>query len=134
LGPGDAGFGGYVKTYKPFFVGVRRFMAREKTRDSVVVRFRMVERGVRVPQQGDPVLSLKGRVIGKVTSCSVDSDGRLLGQAYIKVDHAQVGTTIALFQTARVWASKPRDELNVGDRVQLHDRGLVLSRFPERKR
>jgi glycine hydroxymethyltransferase len=130
LGPGDAGFAGYVKTYKPFFVGRQRFMAREKERDSVVARFRMVERGVRVPQQGDPVVSLKGRVIGKVTSCSIDSEGHLVGQAYIKVDHAQPGTTIALFQTTRVWASKPRDALEVDDRVQLHDRGVVLSRFP----
>jgi glycine hydroxymethyltransferase len=130
LGPGDANFAGYVKAYKPFFVGRRSFMAHEKERDSVVVRFRMVERGVRVPQQGDPVVSLKGRVIGQVTSCSIDTKGHLVGQAYIKTDHAQPGTTIALFQTARVWASKPRDALNVGDQIQLHDRGVILSRFP----
>jgi glycine hydroxymethyltransferase len=132
LGPGDAGFGGYVKTYKPFFVGRRSFMESEQERDSVVARFRMVERGVRVPQQGDPVVSLKGRVIGKVTSCSTDTEGHLVGQAYVKADHAQPDTIIALFQTARVWASKPRDALEVGDRIQLHDRGVILSRFMKR--
>ncbi len=132
LGPGDAGFAGYVKTYKPFFVGRRSFMEKEKTRDSVLARFRMVERGVRVPQQGDPVVSLKGRVTGKVTSCSTDTEGHLVGQAYIKADHAEPGTIIALFQTARVWASKPRNALEVGDRVQLHDRGVILSRFMKR--
>jgi glycine hydroxymethyltransferase len=132
LTPGDAGFAGYVKTYKPFFVGRRRYLAYERERDSVVARFRMVERGVRVPQQGDPVVSLKGRVIGKVTSCSIDSEGRLVGQAYIKSDHAEPGTTIALFQTTRAWSGKPRDALEIGDTVQLHDRGVILSRFPNR--
>ncbi len=129
LSPGDAGFGGYVKTYKPFFIGRRAYMAREKRRDSVVARFRMIERGVRVPQQGDPVVSLKGRVVGKVTSCSTDTGGHLVGQAYLKLDHAGPGTTIAVFQTARAWFSKPRDELEVGDQVQLHDRAVILERF-----
>jgi glycine hydroxymethyltransferase len=131
LSPGDAGFAGYVKTYKPFFVGRRRYMAREKERDSIVVRFRMVERGVRVPQQGDPVVSLRGRVIGKVTSCSIDTEGHLVGQAYIKANYAQPGTTVALFQTTRAWAGKARDALEIGDSVQLHDRAVVLPRFPK---
>jgi glycine hydroxymethyltransferase len=129
LNPGDAGFAGYVKTYKPFFVGRSRYMAREKERASVVARFRMVERGVRVPQQGDPVVSLKGRVIGKVTSCSIDTHGHLVGQTYIKADHAAPDTIVALFQTTRAWSAKPRDALKVGDSVQLHDRAVILSRF-----
>ncbi len=129
LNPGDAGFAGYVKTYKPFFVGRRRYMSREKERDSVVARFRMVERGVRVPQQGDPVVSLRGRVIGKVTSCSIDTEGHLVGQAYIKGDHAAPDTTVALFQTTHAWAGKPRDALRIGDTVQLHDRAVILRRF-----
>jgi glycine hydroxymethyltransferase len=134
LGPGDAGFAGYVKTYKPFFVGRRSYMAGEQNRDSVVARFRMVERGVRVPQQGDPVVSLRGRVVGKVTSCSVDTDGHLVGQVYIKRNQAEPGTTIAVFQTTRAWSSKPRHELKIGESVQLHDRAVILSRFPELKR
>ncbi|MBU0496096.1 MAG: glycine cleavage system aminomethyltransferase GcvT [Chloroflexi bacterium] len=129
LGPGDAGFADYVKVYKPFFVGRRRYMADEQKRAGVVARFRMVERGVRVPQQGDPVLSLNGRVVGKVTSCSTDGEGRLVGQVYIKQDQAAPGTPLAVFQTARVWASKPRDQLTIGDRVQLHDRAEIVSRF-----
>jgi glycine hydroxymethyltransferase len=133
LGPGEAGFGGYVKTHQPFFVGRGRYMAREQKRDSVVARFRMVERGVRVPKQGDPVVSLKGHVIGKVTSCSIDTEGHLVGQAFIKRAHAEPDTPIAVFQTTRVWASKPRDALDVGDQVQLHDRGVILSRFRKRR-
>jgi glycine hydroxymethyltransferase len=133
LGPGEAGFGGYVKIHQPFFVGRRRFMARERERDSVVARFRMLERGVRVPKQGDPVVSLKGHVIGHVTSCSIDTQGHLVGQAYIKETHAEPDTPIAVFQTTRAWASKPRDALAVGDQVQLHDRGVILSRFRKRR-
>jgi glycine hydroxymethyltransferase len=133
LGPGDAGFASYVKTYKPFFVGRRRYIAHERQRDSVVARFRMVERGVRVPQQGDPAVSLKGRVVGKVTSCSIDTEGHLVGQAYIEADHAAPGTSIAVFQATGAWTGKPRDALQVGDRVQLHDRAVILSRFMERQ-
>jgi hypothetical protein len=87
---------------------------------------------VRVPQQGDPVVSLKGRVIGKVTSCSLDIDGHLVGQAYIKSRHTQSGTAIALFQTTRAWSGKARDDLKIDDQVQLHDRGVILSRFRRR--
>jgi len=133
LGPGHAGFDSYVKTYKPFFVGRRRYMADERRRGSVVARFRMVERGIRVPQQGDPVVSLKGRVVGKVTSCSIDTEGHLIGQVYIKTDHSRPGTPIAVFQTTHAWTSKPRDALNVDDRVQLHDRAVILSRFMARR-
>ncbi len=132
LTPGDAGFGSYVKTYKPFFVGRQRYMRREQERDSVVARFRMVERGVRVPQPGDPVVSLRGRVSGKVTSCSIDTDGHLVGQVYIKRKYAKPDTIIAVFQHTHSWAGKRRDELDIGDRVQLHDRAMILSRFMRR--
>jgi len=133
LGPGDAGFASYVKTYKPFFVGRRRYIADEQQRGGVVARFRMVERGVRVPQQGDPVVNLKGRVVGKITSCSIDTEGHLVGQVYIKTNHAEPDTPIAVFQTTRTWFSKPRHALNVDDRVQLHDRAVILSRFMKRQ-
>jgi glycine hydroxymethyltransferase len=133
LGPGEAGFASYVKTYKPFFVGWRAYIAKAQKQDSVVARFRMVERGVRVPQQGDPVVSLKGRVVGKITSCSIDTEGQLVGQVYLKRNHAQPGTTIAVFQSTQAWSSKPRHELEIGERVQLHDRAVILSRFMKRK-
>jgi glycine hydroxymethyltransferase len=133
LGPGDAGFASYVKTYKPFFIGRRRYVADDRRRGGVVARFRMVERGVRVPQQDDPVVSLKGRVVGKVTSCSVDSEGHLVGQVYIKIDHAEPGIPIAVFQTTAAWTDKPRHTLSVGDRVQLHDRAVILERFMKRR-
>ena len=133
LGPGDAGFGSYVKTYKPFFVGRRPYIDKERKRDSVVARFRMVERGVRVPQPDDPVVSLKGRVAGKITSCSIDTEGHLVGQVYIRRKYAVPDTIIAVFQHTHAWAGKSREQLEVGDRVQLHDRAVILSRFMKRQ-
>ena len=52
----EAGFGSYVKIYKPWFIGREAFMAREKTRKGVVARFRFTEKGVRMAHHGDPVL------------------------------------------------------------------------------
>jgi len=54
LNPADAGFGSYVKLWKPFFVGKHAFMTHERDRDAVVTRFRMDSKGVRAPHPGDP--------------------------------------------------------------------------------
>ena len=129
LGPGDADYSSYVKTHKPFFIGRQAFIDHETKRNSVVIRFRMIERGVRVPKQGDPLVSLKGRVIGLVTSCSIDREGHLVGQAYVKKAYAEPEMIMAVFQTTRSWSGKPKSALKVGDRVQLHDRAVVLGRF-----
>ena len=86
LKPGDAGMGGYAKAWKPFFVGKRPYEAYENERDSEVTRFRLNRKGARPPRQGDPVVDERGRIIGIVTSCTPDSDGFQLGQAYLKQD------------------------------------------------
>jgi len=52
-----------------------------------------------------------------------------VGQVYIKTDHAKSDTPVAVFQTSRAWASKPRQALRIGDQVQLHDRAVILGRF-----
>ncbi|HEX3053711.1 MAG TPA: glycine cleavage system aminomethyltransferase GcvT, partial [Aggregatilineaceae bacterium] len=98
--PADAGFGSYVKLWKPFFVGKAAFAARELERDAVVTRFRMDSKGVRAPHSGDPLLDAKGRVVGVVTSCSIDSEGYSLGQAYIKLSHADEGTPLWVYAGA----------------------------------
>ena len=77
LGVAEAGFGSYVKTYKPWFIGRKAFIDQEANRTGVVVRFRFTEKGVRMAHHGDPVLDKKGKVIGVVTSCAVDSEGYL---------------------------------------------------------
>jgi len=77
----------------------------------------------------DPVLDEKGRVIGFVTSCAIDKDGLLTGQAYIDTKYAAEGTRIQIYQGAPSQASKAPAELNTGDRVTLPTQALVESRF-----
>ncbi len=132
LNPADAGFGAYVKLWKPFFVGKAAFIAKEAQRRAEIVRFRMEQKGVRPPHPGDPVLDRKGRVIGFVTSCSLDSDGYQLGQAYINEEYTAEGAPIAVFcGAARAKAADP-SRLATGDKYTLPEPAVVLSRFPKR--
>jgi glycine hydroxymethyltransferase len=135
LNPADAGFASYVKTWKPFFIGRDAFIAHEQKRDSVVVRFRMNEKGVRRPELGDPVLDRRGKVVGTVTSCAIDSEGYLLGQAYVPVAMAEPGTAIGIYQLGGgVRPIKAPDQIKVGARLPMPDAATVLTRFPARKK
>ncbi len=134
LNPADASFDPYVKLYKPFFVGKAAYMAHELTRQARLVRFRFDEEHARMPRQGDVVVSRKGRVVGAVTSCSIDSDGWLTGLAYVQKRYTKRGTRLGVFQVDnRSWASKPLSSLKAGDRVQLHDNFTVIGRFLNKK-
>lgn len=130
LGVGDAGFGTYVKTYKPWFIGRDAFLEQEANRKSVVVRFRFTEKGVRMAHQGDPVIDKRGRTIGHVTSCAIDKDGLLTGQAYIDVKYAEKDTPIFIFQGSPDKPSKAPAELALGDRTHIPNSAIVISRFP----
>ncbi len=98
LGVAEAGFGSYVKLYKPWFIGREAYIAREKERKGVVVRFRFDEQRVRMAHNGDPVSDAKGRIIGWVTSCAIDSQRYLTGQAYLELEYAAEGTPIFVHQ------------------------------------
>ena len=78
---------------------------------------------------GDPVVDRRGRVIGKVTSCAVDQEGYLLGQAYMQSKYTAEGTPIAIFQSAPKKTGKAPAELSVGDRVAIPTPATVVSRF-----
>ncbi len=130
LRPDDAGLEGYVKVYKPFFVGReshRRHLAEHKMQ---VVRFRIEESGVPMPNQGDRVVERRGRVIGEVTSCALDTEGTLVGMACVDRRFAEPGEELNIFAPARKPTGKPLDELEIGDRVPLAVEGVVLERFP----
>jgi glycine hydroxymethyltransferase len=73
----------------------------------------------------------KGKVIGYVTSCAVDTEGYLLGQAYADQKYRWVGTVLYVLVTPRRKAI-PNDELKIGQRMQLPVRVEVISRFPKR--
>ncbi len=133
IGPSGAGFAAYVKLHKPYFVGRASHLERERTRDQQVIRFRMNERGVRMPKTGDPVITRKGQAIGWVTSAAVDVDGRILGLAYVQSRYNRPGEEIGIYSLP----VKPQPEkankaeLSVGDKVLLPDAANILPRFPD---
>jgi len=131
LGVAEAGFGSYVKTYKPWFIGREAYLEREKTRKGVVARFRFTEKGVRVAHNADPVVDKRGRVIGYVSSCALDTDGFLTGQAFVELKSSEEGTAIFIYQSASKDAGKPPAELKSGDRAVLPTPAVIVSRFPK---
>ena len=133
LGVGEAGFESYVKLHKPWFIGRKAFLAREASRKGEVARFRFNEKTGRMAHQGDPAVDKAGRVIGAVTSCSIDTEGYRLGQAFLEMKYTEEGAPIFIFQSASDKAEKPRAHLKPGERVTLPEAATVLSRFPKRK-
>ena len=129
LGVAEAGFGAYVKVYKPWFIGREAFLAGEKDRQQEVIRFRFSEKGVRMAHLGDPVIDRRGRVVGQVTSCAVDSEGFLTGQAFMDKKYSEEGALIYIFQSAKKTPEKAPAELTFGDRVILPTQATVVSRF-----
>jgi glycine hydroxymethyltransferase len=98
LGVAEGGFGSYVKTYKPWFIGREAFVAREKERKGVVVRFTFDEQRTRMAHNGDPVVNANGERIGFVTSCAIDGARFITGQAYVDLKYATEGTAILIHQ------------------------------------
>ena len=98
LGVAEGGFGSYVKTYKPWFIGRDAFVAREKERKGVVVRFTFDEQRTRMAHNGDPVVSANGERIGFVTSCAIDGARFITGQAYVDLAYAKEGAPIGIHQ------------------------------------
>jgi glycine hydroxymethyltransferase len=134
LNVAEAGFGSFVKLHKPWFIGRAAYVGEQAQHKSVVARFRFVDKGVRMAHTGDPVVDSRGRVIGHVTSCAVDQEGYLLGQAYLQNKYAVAGTSIGIFQSASNQTGKAPSELKVGDRITIPTPAKVLTRFPSRKK
>jgi glycine cleavage system T protein len=128
----QAGFGSYVKLHKPFFIGKQAIINRRDTEaNSLICRFRMDEKGVPAVHTGSPVVDRRGRYIGMVTSCALDSTGYQLGLALVDKRYARPENKIGIFPLrpgAR--PEKPKGELDTGDQVLLHEWATVLLRFP----
>lgn len=129
LGVGEAGFSSYVKTYKPWFIGRSEFINRELSRKCIVSRFRFEQQRVRVAHLGDPVLNDKGKVIGMVTSCAIDSQEFLTGQAFIENQYAVENTEIYIYQGAVELENQKLSELKLGTRTVLPSKAKIVSRF-----
>jgi glycine hydroxymethyltransferase len=129
LGVAEGGFGSYVKTYKPYFIGRDAYIANEKKRKGVVARFTFTEKGVRMAHNGDPVMDKRGKVIGWVTSCAADMNGTLTGQAYLPLKFAKKDTPIFIYQSAPKKASVAPAEMKVGNKATLPSAAVVVTRF-----
>jgi glycine hydroxymethyltransferase len=70
-------------------------------------------------------------VIGWVTSCAVDSEGFLTGQAYLDLKNSEEGSQIFIFQSASDKAGKVPADFVVGDRATIPTPATVISRFPK---
>jgi glycine hydroxymethyltransferase len=141
LRPNEAGFASYVKTFKPFFVGRAPYVAHLAVTTMENARFRMNDKRVRVPKGAanleaggdmDYVVDKRGRVIGRVTSCAVDIDGYMTGQALVEIKHAVEGTPIGIVAAAKT--ARAADGLKVGDRLSVADAATVVSRFPKKSK
>ena len=141
LNPAEAGFGAYVKLYKPFFIGKRAFIEREGKRKGQVSRFRLDSKGARPAHYGDPIVNARGRVVGTVTSCNIDSEGYQLGQALMERGRAATdpsgfrkpGTQLAVFASAGRLKAVDYAELAIGARAPVPQPLTILTRFPRRK-
>jgi glycine hydroxymethyltransferase len=133
ISPVGAGFGSYVKLHKPYFVGRSAHIEQEKTRKMEIARFRMNERGVRMPKTGDPVVNRRGRAIGWVTSAAVDVDGWILGLVYIEGRYHREVDEIDIFSLPARPVVEKEDKANLepGDKIQLPDTATILMRFPD---
>jgi glycine hydroxymethyltransferase len=98
LGVAEGGFGSYVKVYKPWFIGREAYLVREQERKGVVVRFRFDDQRVRMAHNGDPIVDAAGKRLGWVTSCAVDSERFLTGQAFLDFAHTAQDTPIFIHQ------------------------------------
>ncbi len=134
LNPGQAGFGSYAKLWQPFFIGREAFINAYSQQDDILVRFRMNEKGVRRPELGDPILDKRGKVVGTVTSCAIDQEGYLLGQALVPLSMADEGTALSIYQLGGGKRGlRVPSEVKPGARLPVPDSATVLSRFPKRK-
>jgi len=129
LGVGDAGFQHYVKVYKPWFIGREAFIQKESSRTREVIRFRFTEKGVRMAHNEDPVLDKRGKVIGFVTSCAIDSDELLTGQAYVDMKYMEENTPIFILHSSGTSSAQIPSSLKLGDRYQMPVPAVVISRF-----
>jgi glycine cleavage system T protein len=130
----EAGFGGYVKYHKPFYIGRVPYKAYNDGSTRRIVRFQLSEHGARALRGGEesePVVNRRGKVIGAVTSCALVGD-RQIGMALVDERYAEPGTELLIYPGGGRAVSKPPIEFEIGDTVALPIRAAVLPRFPEK--
>jgi hypothetical protein len=69
-------------------------------------------------------------VVGTVTSCSIGSEGHLVGLGHVYEGNHEKDMLLRVFKlSSRNWETEPLESLKPGDRVQLPENIRVLTRF-----
>jgi glycine hydroxymethyltransferase len=132
IDPLEAGFGSYVKLHKPFFVGREAMLERSLRVRRKIVRFRLLQKGARMLHSGTLVVHRRTQqLMGWVTSAAPDGEGVQVGLALVEARLARAGTPIALLSVGP-GQRETGGEFKPGDRLPLHEEGVVLTRFPGR--
>jgi len=127
--PVEAGFPGYVKYHKPFFVGRDALLAIEASRQREIVRFRCDQKRTRRPKELDLIIDKDNQQVGQVTSCSMDVDGNLVGLALVDREMISLGTELTVCTAA---GGSRGDFLQIDGQSLLPIAITVLTRFPEK--
>ena len=93
----------------------------------------MDNRGARPAHHGDPIVSPRGRVVGKVTSCNIDAEGYQVGQALMETAFRKVGTQLSLYAGAARAKTTNLSGLSLSERIAVPEPVTILTRFPRRK-
>jgi glycine cleavage system T protein len=132
IDPIEAGFEGYVKLHKPFFVGRKRMLERSRNIQRRIIRFRLLHKGSRMLHPGDLVLHRRNqKIIGWVTSSAPDGEGVQVGMALVEARYTRFDTSIAVIPQSDKIPSE-LGEIAVGKSWPLHEEGVILTRFPEK--
>jgi glycine cleavage system T protein len=131
LCPLNAGYPQFVRMHKPFFIGRDGQLERDKRRQTSVVRFRMLRKGIPVVKPGSPVTNRQGLVIGFVTSCASIADGSQIGLAIVQDRYREEGTKFHVFVPPRGKGPEPKEvlDLRMGDKIPLSEEAVILTRF-----
>lgn len=66
-----------------------------------------------------------------MTSCSIDSEGGVVGLAMVDIAFAVEGTEFVIYQNAARTTMKKLDELKLGDKLPMPSTAVVLRRYPK---
>ena len=105
-------------------------MAREAARNARLVRFQLDEEHAPLLNQGDVIVNRRGRVVGQVTSCSINSEGRLVGLGFVQEPNHERDTRLGVYRMGKkTWETDPLESLKFGDQIQLPEDITVVTRF-----
>lgn len=130
--PIEAGYGGFVKFHKPYFIGRKPLLDLESRRTREIVRFRVLRRGARALHLGDPVVDARrGRIVGYVTSCVLVPDGHQVGMAIVERSLNRPNFRLAIYPLPqrKQLQMKALKDWEVGDFAVVPVDAVVIERF-----